>query len=156
GHSHREMADSVIAGVHFVQPKPGAQSVSVVQVTLERNREGWRVRRMRGELISLARVTPSVAITRRLATAHEAVRRWATAPLASASQAMPALTARVEPTALINYLNDLQRRKAGTDLSATAVFDPNAGLPAGDFTLARVTALYPYENTLVGLRITGV
>jgi 2',3'-cyclic-nucleotide 2'-phosphodiesterase / 3'-nucleotidase / 5'-nucleotidase len=156
GHTHREFADSVINGVHFVQPKPGAQSVSVVHVTLERNGEGWRVRRIRGELIQLARVTPSVAITRRLATAHEAVRRWATAPLASASQAMPALTARVEPTAIINYLNDLQRRKAGTDLSATAVFDPNAGLPAGDFTLARVTALYPYENTLVGVRITGV
>jgi 2',3'-cyclic-nucleotide 2'-phosphodiesterase (5'-nucleotidase family) len=155
GHTHRELADSVIGGVHFVQPKPGAQSVSVVHVTLERNSEGWRVRRIRGELIQLARVTPSVAITRRLATAHEAVRRWASAPLASASQAMPALTGRVEPTAIVNYLNDLQRRKAGTDLSATAIYDPSSGLPAGDFNLARVAALYPYENTLVGVRITG-
>ncbi|MEP7326401.1 MAG: 5'-nucleotidase C-terminal domain-containing protein [Gemmatimonadota bacterium] len=155
GHTHHELADSVIAGVHFVQPRPGAQSVSVVHVTLERNGETWRVRRMRGELVQLGRVTPSVAITRRLATAHEAVRHWATAPLASASTAMPALTGRAEPTTIVNYLNDLQRRKAGTDLSATAIYDLNAGLPAGDFTLARVAALYPYENTLVGLRVTG-
>lgn len=155
GHSHREIADSVIAGVHFVQPRPGAQSVSVVHVTMERAGEGWRVRRLRGEAIPLARVAPSVAITRRLATAHEAVRRWAATPLASASADMPARTARVEPTPLINYINQLQQRTAGTDLSATPVFDPGAGLPAGDFTLARVAAIYPYENTLVGLRITG-
>jgi 2',3'-cyclic-nucleotide 2'-phosphodiesterase (5'-nucleotidase family) len=68
---------------------------------------------------------------------------------------MPALTGRVEPTPIVNYINDLQRRKAGTELSATAVFDPNAGLPAGDFTLARIATIYPYENTLVGIRITG-
>lgn len=155
GHSHREMADSVIAGVHFVQPRPSAQGLSIVHVTLERTGAEWRVRRMRGQLVALARVTPSVPITRRLASAHEGVRRWALEPVASVSAAMPALTGRVEPTAIVNYINQLQQQKAGTDLSATAVFETTAGFPQGEITLAQVAALYPYENTLVGLRITG-
>jgi 2',3'-cyclic-nucleotide 2'-phosphodiesterase/3'-nucleotidase/5'-nucleotidase len=145
----------VIGGVHFVQPGPGAQSLSVVHVTLERAGAGWRVRRMQGQLVSLARVAPSVPITRRLAAAHEAVRRWTREPVASVSAAMPALTGRVEPTAIVNYINQLQQQKAGTDLSATAVFETTAGFPQGEVSLAQVAALYPYENTLVGLRITG-
>ncbi len=40
GHSHREMRDSVINGVHFVQPKPWALSLSVVHVWFVRADSG--------------------------------------------------------------------------------------------------------------------
>src|SRR5262249_34330959 len=36
GHSHREMIDSVLGGVHFVQPKPYAQTLAVVHLDLVR------------------------------------------------------------------------------------------------------------------------
>ena len=58
GHSHREIVDTVIDGVHFVQPKPYAQSLAVVHVTLRRRFPGddWRVDRVRGESVPLANV----------------------------------------------------------------------------------------------------
>jgi 2',3'-cyclic-nucleotide 2'-phosphodiesterase/3'-nucleotidase/5'-nucleotidase len=155
GHSHREIADTIINGVHVVQPKPFAQSLSVVHLTLERTAIGWRAARVRGELVPLARVEPAAAIVRRLAPDHDAVRRWAAQPLGNVSADMPATTARVEPTAIINYINEVQRRRAGTDLSATPAYDTRAGFKSGQVTMAQVAAIYPYENTLRGIRISG-
>src|SRR5213592_4450808 len=46
GHTHREMRDSVINGVHFVQPKNYVQSLAVVHVSLARDHAAggrWRV-----------------------------------------------------------------------------------------------------------------
>jgi 2',3'-cyclic-nucleotide 2'-phosphodiesterase (5'-nucleotidase family) len=155
GHSHREMADSVINGVHFVQPKPYAQSLSIVHVSLVRSRDGWRVAGQRGELVSLATVPPSANLERRLVEDHAAVQKWLALPLGNVSADMPATTARAEATPLTNYINEVQRRRAGTDLSTTAVFDTRAGLKAGVVPIAQLVQLYPYENTLRGIRITG-
>ena len=155
GHSHREMADSVVNGVHFVQPKPHAQSLSVVHVSLTRSADGWGVTRIRGELVQLARVEPSVALDRRLGPDHEAVRKWVALPLANVSADMPATTARAEASPFANYINEVQRRRAGTDLSTTPIFDIRSGFKAGEITMGQVLQLYPYENTLRGIRISG-
>ncbi|MEO8201237.1 MAG: 5'-nucleotidase C-terminal domain-containing protein, partial [Gemmatimonadota bacterium] len=155
GHTHREMADSVINGVHFVQPGHFAQSLSVVHVTMQRNGTGWRPIRMRGEIIALGAVEPFPALVRRLETRHDAVRRWVSQPLGNVLVDMPATTARAEPTAIINFINEVERRKAGTDLASTPAFDIRRGLSAGETTIAEMFALYPYENTLRGIRITG-
>jgi len=45
GHTHREMLDSVIGGVHFVQPKPYAQTLAVVHLAVVRDKTAWRVTR---------------------------------------------------------------------------------------------------------------
>src|SRR6266436_6572821 len=37
GHTHREIRDTVINGVHFVQPKNWAQSLAVVHVSLAKD-----------------------------------------------------------------------------------------------------------------------
>ena len=155
GHSHREMADSLINGVHFVQPRPHAQGLSVVHVTLVRRENAWRVSGLRGELVPLTNVEPSAALERRLAPDHEAVRKWLALPVGNVSADMPTTTARAEATAIANYINEVQRRQTGTDLSTTAIFDTRAGLKSGVASIADFVGLYPYENTLRGIRITG-
>src|ERR687892_147346 len=66
GHTHREMRDSVINGVHFVQPGNWARTLSVVYVTLIREttgkgeggkgKGGYRKAEVRAELVPLATV----------------------------------------------------------------------------------------------------
>src|SRR5260370_30147947 len=54
GHTHREMRDTVIKGVHFVQPKNWVQSLAVVHVSLAKDsaRAGrYRVTAVRSDLI---------------------------------------------------------------------------------------------------------
>ena len=155
GHSHRQMRDSVVNGVHFIQPKPYAQTLAVAHVDLVRAGAGWRVVRIRGEQIDLAPEEPPPGRFRRVAEAQDEVRIWASTPIAVATAPMPGTDARVEAVPLTTWINEVQRRQAGTDLAATAAFDTRAGLPAGEIRLADVAGVYPYENTLRGIRITG-
>ncbi len=156
GHSHRQMRDSVLNGVHFIQPKPYAQTLAVAHVDLLREGGRWRVTRVRGEQIDLAGLAPPAGRFRRVAEAQDEVRIWAATPLAIGTAAMPGTDGRVEAVPLTTWVNEVQRRQAGTDLASTAVFNPRAGLPAGEVRLADVAGVYPYENTLRGIRITGV
>lgn len=157
GHSHRHMRDSVIDGVHFIQPDPWARSLAVAHVWLERpeGAAGWRVQRIQGELVSLEQVPPNPAVTRRLDMAHQRVRVWANAPLGRVEEGWSARYARVQDTPIIDFVNQVQRRAGGADLSSTAAFNTAARFGPGAVRLRDVAALYPYENTLKVVRIDG-
>ena len=158
GHTHREMRDSVIAGVHFVQPKNWALSLSVVHVWFVRDTlpgGHWRVAEVRGDLIPLATVGEVSLFARRFADAHQRVRAWASEGLGTAGPGFEARYGRAEDTPLLDFVNEVQRRHAGAQLAATADFDPSSGLPDGTIRRRDVTGIYPYENTLVALRISG-
>jgi 2',3'-cyclic-nucleotide 2'-phosphodiesterase (5'-nucleotidase family) len=155
GHTHREIRDTVINGVHFVQPKNWAQSLSVVHVWLVKIGSAWRVTSIRAELLPLATVAELPRFTRRLTAAHEAARLWAATGLGSAGGGFDARYARVQDGALLDFINEVQRRKAGAQLSAAAAFEVQAGLPNGEVHLRDVAGVYPYENTLRAVRISG-
>ncbi len=155
GHSHREMVDSVVNGVHFVQPRSHAQSLSVVHVDLLRRGGRWVPVRFRAESVNLAEVPPDPRITRRLEEVHAAVREWATTPLGIAGGPMPSALARAEPSAIVEFVNAVQRRRTGAELSATPAFDLRTGFAAGEIRVSHVATVYPYENTLRAVRITG-
>ena len=156
GHSHREMRDSVLDGVHFVQPRPFGASVSVVHLDLDREAGGrWRVRRTRADLVSTADVAASPLLARRLAGARDSVRAWSRTPIGLALGPMRAGAARVESSPIVSFVQDAQRRRTGAELSATSAFDLRAGFDADTIRVAHVLALYPYDNTLRAIRISG-
>lgn len=154
GHSHRQVADTVIGGVHFVQPRNWAQSVTVTHLHLRREGGRWRTTAVQGDVVPLAGVAPSERIRAALAPAHAAVQGWVATPIGRARAPMPAATARMEPTPFVNFINAVQREAAGADLSATAAFSVRARFDTV-ITLADVAAAYPYENTLRAVRISG-
>jgi 2',3'-cyclic-nucleotide 2'-phosphodiesterase/3'-nucleotidase/5'-nucleotidase len=155
GHSHREIRDTLINGVHFVQPRNWAQSLSVVHVLLVKIGSAWRVTSVRSELVPLGTVPEQPRFTRRLSAAHEAARLWAATPLGTAGTGFDGRYARVQDGALLDFINEVQRRKAGAQLSAAAAFEIQAGLPDGEVHLRDVAGVYPYENTLRAVRISG-
>ncbi|HEU5040480.1 MAG TPA: bifunctional UDP-sugar hydrolase/5'-nucleotidase, partial [Gemmatimonadales bacterium] len=155
GHSHREIADSVVNGVHFVQPRRDAEGVSVVHVDLRRVAGRWGVARVRGELVRTANRAPSPLLTQRLAAAHAAVQRWVDEPIGEASVPLGLGDARARPTPLHDFVLETLRRRAGADLASGPVFDLRAGFPADTIRRGQVMALYPYDNTLRAVRITG-
>jgi len=156
GHSHREMRDFVLGGVHFVQPRPYGGGVSITHVDLVREDERWKPVRIRAELVSTARVAASTRLAQRLAPAHEAVLKWADIVLGEAAGPMRAASARLEPTPILNFVNAVQLKRTGADLSAASAFDLRAGFDSGTISMRQVAALYPFDNTLRAVRITGV
>src|SRR5882762_1499422 len=157
GHTHREIRDTIINGVHFVQPKNWVQSIAVVHVSLARDSatRRYRVTAVRSELIPLTNVAESPRFTQRLSAAHEAARLWASTPVGSASPGFDARYARAQDTPLLDFINEVQRRRAGAQLSAAAAFDVQPGLPEGDIRQRDVVGIYPYENTLRAVKISG-
>jgi 2',3'-cyclic-nucleotide 2'-phosphodiesterase (5'-nucleotidase family) len=156
GHSHGEIRDSTIGEVLYVQPRPHAASVAVVHVDMVRPRGGrWEVGRMRSELVSTEGAAPSAVMERRLGPAHEAVRAWLDEPVGSALAPMPASWARAGPSPILDWLLETQRRRAGARLSAGPIFDLRAGFTTDTIRRRDLLRLYPYENTLRAVRISG-
>src|SRR5438093_10133984 len=148
GHSHKEMRDYVVNGVHFVQPRNFALSLAVVHDSLVKETAGYHVVSMRSELIPLATVAELPRFVRRFAAAHERARAWGATPLGSASPGFSARYGRVEDTPVLDFINEVQRRRAGAELSAAAVVDLGACLPEGEVRGRDVSRVGPDESTL--------
>jgi 2',3'-cyclic-nucleotide 2'-phosphodiesterase / 3'-nucleotidase / 5'-nucleotidase len=156
GHTHREVRDTVVNGVHFVQPKNWVQSLAVVHVSLARDStRRFRVTAIRPELIPLGNVAESPRFTQRLTAVHGAARLWAGTSVGSAGPGFDARYMRVQDTPLLDFINEVQRRRAGAQLSAAAAFDVQPGLAEGDVHQRDVAGIYPYENTLRAVKISG-
>jgi 2',3'-cyclic-nucleotide 2'-phosphodiesterase (5'-nucleotidase family) len=65
---------------------------------------------------------------------HERTVAYVNARIGHAPAALTAHDARVRDTPIIDFINEVQRRTAGAQLSATAAFQLDAELPAGDIT----------------------
>ncbi|HUF49984.1 MAG TPA: 5'-nucleotidase C-terminal domain-containing protein [Longimicrobiales bacterium] len=156
GHTHREVADTTINGVLLTQARYWGGSLAVATLRAERTvGTAWRVTSKRSAVIRPAagRGDPSFADS--LRWEHERTVAWVTRRIGRATERMDAAEARVRDTPIIDFINAVQRRAAGADLSASAAFALAAALPAGDISIADVAQLYPYDNTLKAIRIDG-
>ena len=156
GHSHRDITDTVIAGVHFVQPRPEGRSLSVVHIALVPQPGGaLKVVKIRAERVLLEDVRPSERVQRRMSDPHRAVLGWIETRIGESEGRLSLASARVEDTPAMRFIHDVQRRTARADLSAAPVIDLRAGIDEGEITTGEAYRLYPVENTLRSIKITG-
>ncbi len=155
GHSHQEMADTVIGSTLLVQAKNWATSVAVAHLTVVRDGHSTRVTGRRGAIVRAAGHAESPAVLAATDSSHRETVQWAGAPLGSTPVAWRGDSARVRDTPLIDFVLEVERRHAGTDLASTAAFTLDAGLDSGAITVAELARLYPYDNTLRAVRISG-
>jgi 2',3'-cyclic-nucleotide 2'-phosphodiesterase/3'-nucleotidase len=155
GHSGQEIVDTVIGGVHFMQPRADGRSLAVMHLALVR--QGGRLIPVgfRAERIPLDDERSSPRVMRRLAEAHRLVLGWVSTVVAEADHRMPLATARVEDVPLLRFIHAVQRRVTGADLSAAPALDVRGGFDQGEITLGEVYRLYPAEHTLRSVKISG-
>ena len=157
GHSHRNVVNVTVNGVHFMQPRPLTRSVTIARIVLVRLGESqpFRVVRITSEEISLEDVPPHAGLTRRLSTSHNVVQIWADTPVADVTERWSARFARVGSSPVIDLINDVQRRSVGAQLSATPAFNLGVYFGPGRMRRRNVFGLYPDESTPVSVRIDG-
>jgi 2',3'-cyclic-nucleotide 2'-phosphodiesterase (5'-nucleotidase family) len=155
GHSHKQLADTVIAGTLLMQPKSWATSVGVAELRLEPAERGWRVAAKRSSLIQAAGHVESRRVVAAVAGAHAAARRYVAAAIGSTAAVWSADSARVSDTPLTDLILEVERRTAHSDLASSPAFDLGARIDSGPVTVGEVARLYPYENTLSAVRISG-
>ena len=155
GHSHKEVADTVINGVLLMQPKNWATSVAVAHLGVERTNGHWHVTARHSTLVQAANHPEAPAVVAATEAAHQRTLAWVNTPIGRTPVAWRADSSRVADTPLIDFILEVERRAAGADLASTAAFSLDASLDAGPITAARLQALYPYDNTLRAIRISG-
>ncbi|GAB1344825.1 5'-nucleotidase C-terminal domain-containing protein [Gemmatimonas sp.] len=155
GHSHRELVDSTINGALLMQPRNWAGSVALGTLTLEQQRGRWTVVRRKGEAVRVAGHREHPEVLAAMRGTHEATVAWVNEPVGRTSVAWRADSSRVADMPITDLVNEVMRRTTGADLSATAAFSLDAALDTGAITQAELSRLYPYDNTLRAVRISG-
>lgn len=155
GHSHKELIDSTINGALLVQPRNWAATVAVATLSLEHTKGRWHVVAHRGQSVRIEGVKESRDVLAASDNSHRATVAWATAPAGRTNVVWRGDSARVSDQPIADLVNEVMRRETGADLSAAAVFSLDAKLDTGAITLAQLSRIYPYDNTLRAVRITG-
>lgn len=86
---------------------------------------------------------------------HEAVREHMARPLATTSGPWPTAMARLGPSAAIGLIHAVQFHHTDAQLSAAAAFNTDVTLGPEAITLGQLSRLYPYENALYVVEISG-
>ncbi|MDO8502106.1 MAG: 5'-nucleotidase C-terminal domain-containing protein [Gemmatimonadaceae bacterium] len=155
GHSHKEQKDLHVGSTLLVQPKNWATGVGVAHLTVAREGGAWKVASSRGETIQSRGHAEQQNVVALSAVPHRATVAYANEAIGTTPVAWRGDSARLEDTPLIDLINEVERRVAKADLASSAAFTLEASLPAGAVTVARIAQLYPYDNTLRAVRISG-
>ncbi len=155
GHSHKEQKDLHIGSTLLVQPKNWATSLGVAHLIVNKVDGKWKVTSSHGETIQAVGHPEEAALLLLIEPAHKATIAYANMVIGSTKTAWRGDSARLKDTPLIDFLLETERKAAGTDLASTAAFTLDAALPAGEVTVAKIAQLYPYDNTLRAVRISG-
>ncbi len=155
GHSHRESRGTTIGQTLLIQPKNWATSVALAHLTLARNGGKWSVTARRGELVQAAGHAESPAVIAATDRAHRETVVYVTTPIGNIAEGWSADSSRLRDTPLIDFILETERKVSGADLASTAAFSTDVRFGPGPITIAQVAQLYPYENTLRSVRITG-
>jgi 2',3'-cyclic-nucleotide 2'-phosphodiesterase (5'-nucleotidase family) len=155
GHSHREIEATFVNGVLLTQPRNWATSVSIAHLRFEIRGSEWRPIGKDASIVRVEGHAESPAVVEAAARTHASARRYVATVVGRTRSAWRADSARLTDTPLMDFVLETMRRNAHTDLASAAAFDLGAKIPAGAVTVAQLARLYPYENTLRAVRITG-
>ena len=172
GHAHLEIPQRYVVNtqtgkqVLLSEPYYWGMRVTRMSIDVQKVRGQWQVVHSEATLYNSNVAPEDPAVTGAVAAAHQKVLTYVNGVIGTCTQAMSAATSRYEDTAAIDFINYVQAdavKKAlvGTPeaslplLSIAAPFNKLAAIPAGDVTIRDVAGLYIYDNTLLGIVLTG-
>jgi 2',3'-cyclic-nucleotide 2'-phosphodiesterase (5'-nucleotidase family) len=165
GHSHRESRGTTIEQTLLIQPKNWATSVAIAHLVVSRlgppSKEScggcgaWTVSAKRSDLVQAAGHAESPTVLAATDAAHRETVAYVTTPVGTTTERWSTDSARVKDTPLIDFILETERKATGADLASTAAFSTDLVINPGPIAIAQVAQLYPYDNTLRAVRITG-
>lgn len=160
GHDHSTVQQT-INGVLIAAPYVSREVVRF-DITLTNTNNKWAVTDKKSSIVSLK----DVAIDKDAYAAGEPFHKEAMAFLKGTigestgifhpkSEINGIPEAQVRDTAVIDFINKVQLKVTGADVSAAALFKSDANLPKGNLNYGDIFNIYKYSNTLVAVEVTG-
>ncbi|KQW49319.1 multifunctional 2',3'-cyclic-nucleotide 2'-phosphodiesterase/5'-nucleotidase/3'-nucleotidase [Nocardioides sp. Root1257] len=175
GHAHQEIAQQYVANettgqqVLLCEPSYWGRRLAVMDFVVEETRSrggrGWRLVSATSQVLNSNAVAEDARVARAVREQHDTTVAYVNSPVGTSAAAMSAARAVVEDVPIIDFVNYVQADavKAGLTgadaalpvLSIAAPFNRAASFPAGQVTIRDVAGLYIYDNTLLGVRVSG-
>jgi len=158
GHTHVVVPFATIGGALVTQAGRWAENLGRVDLTLTREsaQQPWKLATKRAQVIALGdSVQADTALARVLAPYAERTRAALSQVVANASGELAAPGGRFSDNALWQLIHRAQLTVSGADVSLAAMFDPQQRIAAGPVCVRDLMRLYPYDNGLVTVEMTG-
>ncbi len=172
GHAHVEIPQAYVTNcttgrdVLLSEPLYWGMRVTVMDLQLEQQGSSWKVVSATSQVLNSNTVCEDPRVASVVRAQHDQVVGYVNSPIGTSTTAMSAQRAVVEDVAAIDFVNYVQADAVHTALAGTpdadlpvlsiaAPFNRGAAIPAGQVTLRDVAGLYIYDNTLLGVKVTG-
>lgn len=155
GHTHVEVPGMKLGQCVIAQAQKWGERLAVADLTLEQVAGKWTIVRSEAKTLTTRQVKPDAEVLAWAKSAHEATLAYVNSPIAETPDVWSTRRAMVEDTPIIDLINTVQLQATGAQLSAAAAFTTDAEVPSGRISIADMASVYPYENTLVAIQITG-
>jgi 2',3'-cyclic-nucleotide 2'-phosphodiesterase/3'-nucleotidase/5'-nucleotidase len=158
GHTHVVIPSVKVSGVPVTQAGHGGEGLGRIDLRLTRinARAPWVVNEVTSRVLA---VTDSVAddstVAALAARYHDAARRALAAPVGNAPRMLSAPAGRLADNPLWDLIHRAQLEATGAEVSLAALPDPSVTLGPGPLTQRDLLRLYPYENTVGVVQLTG-
>jgi 2',3'-cyclic-nucleotide 2'-phosphodiesterase / 3'-nucleotidase len=157
GHTHQQLASLQIGDVLLMQPKNWGISLGRMDFVLQSiETSGWKIVSKSSRLIPVTRDTSADAKILEISRPyHELAERYLNTAVAEAPVSLDSRLARVEDSALIDAIQQVQLFYAKADVSFASSFNSRVSVPKGAVTIRQIAALYVYENQLYAVEGNG-
>lgn len=173
GHAHVEIPQRLVANLNtgqevvLTEPLKWGMRLSLIELDVYHNGKKWKVAGRSSQVLNANKYpTEDPQIVALLTADHQRVVDYVNSVIGTSLQAMSAQTAVYEDTAAMDFVNYVQadavkQAIAGTadaDLPVLAIaapFNRGANIPQGDVSVRDVAGMYIFDNTLLGVKLTG-
>jgi 2',3'-cyclic-nucleotide 2'-phosphodiesterase/3'-nucleotidase len=155
GHTHQAIQVEH-KGIPIVQAQCFGRALAVVDLDLRQERGHWRVVARAERLLKPDDQTASdPEVLRLTADLQTATDRYLDTGATNLGVDLDSRWSRMEDTALMQLIHQVQRQATGAQLSAAASPGPKLYIPKGPTSVRQFYALLPFENHLARIRVTG-
>jgi 2',3'-cyclic-nucleotide 2'-phosphodiesterase (5'-nucleotidase family) len=156
GHTHVLIPSRTENGVLLTEAGRWGQALGRLDLTFEKAGPGWTLSDKRANLLKVDKSVPEdPAIVAIAQPYHDRAEAYLKTEIATAAVPLSGADGRLRDNALLDLVHKTQLEAGKADVSLAPMFNTRVAIAAGPITVRDAFALYPYENTLAVLEVTG-
>lgn len=162
-HEHKLVEETYVNNVLIVENKSSGATMSKVNIVVEKDKSGCKIVDRKAESIKISEYESDKELSKKLASYNERAKKEANiiigelvgGNLVPENEIAEIPQAQIEPTSLIDLINEVQMYYTDAQVSSAALFNIDANLEPGKIKKSDTSLIYKYGNTLYKVQMTG-
>lgn len=162
-HEHKLVEETYVNNVLIVENKSSGATMSKVNIVVEKDKSGCKIVDRKAESVKISEYESDKELSKKLAPYNERAKKEANiiigelvgGNLVPENEIAEIPQAQIEPTSLIDLINEVQMYYTDAQVSSAALFNIDANLEPGKIKKSDTSLIYKYGNTLYKVQMTG-